>query len=120
MQEYFIVANSFAAPFCSDQSTHFVAADTPLVALESFSRQYKHHAGLYSAACYESSDQYHKGRNPVASWLSNHARHIEEAKDSAIKANGSVMTRSNAPGQVEVDGKAIAIKDPKQGHGEYT
>lgn len=119
MQEFFIVANSFAAPFCSDQSTHFMAAKTPLVALEKFAEQYKHPAGLYSAACYESSDDYHKGKKFLASWLSNHARQLEEAKDSMMKTQGCAVTRSNGPGQVEVDGKAIAIKDPKKGRAEY-
>lgn len=74
MKEYFIVANSFAAPFFSDTSTHFYHADSPEEALERFSKKYSHPAGLYAASAFKSSDDYHKNKNPLCRWLSNKAR----------------------------------------------
>ncbi len=53
MSEFFIVANSFAAPFISDESTHYVKARTAPLALEQFAAKYNHPAGLYAAlACW--------------------------------------------------------------------
>ena len=60
MAEYFVVANSFAAPLISDQSTEYVQGESPADALERFAAEYKHPAGLYAAALYESADAYHK------------------------------------------------------------
>ncbi len=70
MNEYFIVANSFAAPFFSDQSTHFIAADSAEDALDKFILTYKHPLGLYSAAAYFDANDFHKGFSPMASYLS--------------------------------------------------
>lgn len=38
MSEWFITANSFAAPFISDTSTHFIEASSAKEALEKFSK----------------------------------------------------------------------------------
>ena len=65
MKEYFIVANSFAAPFVSDTSMEFVKSSSPEKALEEFRELYSHPCGLYSAYCYNSSDSYHKGQKPL-------------------------------------------------------
>lgn len=74
MIEYFIRANSFAAPFFSDVSSDFETADTPKAALEAFAARYKHPCGLYAAACYASADAYHKGDEALAMWLSKEAK----------------------------------------------
>ncbi len=74
MQEYFIIANSFAAPFCSDESRTYVTGQTPLIALQEFATRYSHPYGLYAAAAYKSADAYHKGEKPLAKWLSNKSR----------------------------------------------
>jgi hypothetical protein len=108
VKEFFVVANSFAAPFCSDQSTHYATGATPPEALDRFARkEYKHPAGLYAAEIYDSADGYHKGRNPLARWLSNHAWEIELRKPTMICSNG--------PGKLELDGVTVEIKDPKHG-----
>ena len=59
--EFFVVTNSFAAPFCSDQGTQFVEAADAEMALLKVAKEYKHPAGLYAADCYRSADAYHKG-----------------------------------------------------------
>lgn len=105
--EYFIVANSFAAPFCSDQSTGFQASLTPISALAAFAARYTHPFGLYAAEAYASAEAYHKGEKPVARWLSNHARAIAEKKPTLIVSHG--------PGSLELDGKAVKIESPKAG-----
>ena len=69
--EYFIYANSFAAPFFSDSSTSFVEAETPEAALKKFAADYKHPCGLYAASAYESADAYHKHEDSLAQWVSN-------------------------------------------------
>lgn len=65
MPEYFVVANSKAAPFASDQSTTYVIGETPQEALRKFVMDYSHPCGLYSANLYESADAYHKSRPPL-------------------------------------------------------
>lgn len=107
MTEMFIVANSFAAPFCSDQSTHFVSARTPGAALVQFAKDYTHPFGLYSAVVYESATAYHKGEPALARWLSNHAQAIETRKSMTVLSHG--------PGSLELDGKAVTVRDPKAG-----
>lgn len=77
MSEFFIVANSFAAPFFSDTSTHYQQADTAEKALELFAKQYKHPYGLYAACVYENADAYHKNQKPLAKWLSNESRFMQ-------------------------------------------
>lgn len=105
MTEWFIVANSFAAPFCSDQSTGFVAATNPRAALLQFAAAYRHPAGLYAADCFASADGYHKGAKPLARWLSNHAAAVAKA----------TCVRSDEPGHLEIDGKRVIVSNPKDG-----
>ncbi len=71
--EYFIEANSFAAPFFSDTSSGFVEADSPEQALLRFKDDYKHPCGLYAAVCYQDANAKHKGHEPLAKWVSNAA-----------------------------------------------
>ena len=72
MADFFITARSFAAPFVTDESTHYVTADTSQQALEDFAASYSHPCGLYAAEAWESADDYHKHREPAARWRSNH------------------------------------------------
>jgi hypothetical protein len=108
--EYFVFANSFAAPFVSDSSTDFIHGDRPLVALKKFVKQYKHPAGLYFAALYRSSDDYHKGRNPLVKWTCNHQLKLAE-----ISGRGAYAFLVKAPGEFEVDGKEYSVPNPKDG-----
>jgi hypothetical protein len=105
LREWFVLAASFAAPFISDTSTHFVLAPTPAVALERLAREYRHSAGLYAAQVYESAEAFHKGFQPLARWLSNHAQAIERGS----------ATISHGPGDVSIDGQRQQIEDPKAG-----
>jgi hypothetical protein len=73
MSEFFYVTNSNAAPFFSDKGSGFVEARSADEALGLVRGRYKHPAGLYAAQVYESSDAYHKGTEPLASWLSRRA-----------------------------------------------
>lgn len=111
MTEYFIVANSFAAPFVSDQSTSFVEADSPTEALEKFAADYGHPAGLYAANCYASANDYHKNADPLAQWLSNHV--LAEREAIADKKGYSYL--GHGPGDFEINGERITIDDPKGG-----
>lgn len=70
MPEFFIVANSNAAPFCSDQSTHYVEGPSPDAALVDFAADYSHPCGLYNAAAYYSADAFHKSERPASRWFS--------------------------------------------------
>lgn len=108
--EYFIVANSFAAPFCSDQSTGFQLGLTPMGALQDYAACYTHPAGLYAAMAYESATAYNKGEKPLARWLSNHARKIDTARPTLICSEG--------PGALRLDGKTVTVKNPKAGYAE--
>lgn len=110
-REYFIRANSFAAPFFSDESSGYMMASTPQEALEKYAKAYKHPCGLYAAACYESADALHKGKEPLARWLSNH----EQEKQRITKGMGSYSLLGHAPGDFEVNGVRHKIKNPKGG-----
>lgn len=83
--EYFIEANSFAAPFFSDTSSRFIIAESPADALLSFKEEYTHPCGLYAAVCYEDANAKHKGRKPLAKWVSNAATaHQGEPKEGRV------------------------------------
>lgn len=77
MSEYFIKAHSFAAPFCSDESPHFIEAETPEAALERLAAEYRHPCGLYSANAYADANAMHKGAKPLSIWRSLVAQEIE-------------------------------------------
>ena len=109
-KEYFIVANSFAAPVFSDTSEHFVVAQSPESALEQFAKDYKHPCGLYSAVCYADANAYHKCKKGLAKWLCNH-----EAEKQRLTGNRSYSYLGHGPGDFEIDGKRHRIKNPKAG-----
>jgi hypothetical protein len=111
MPEYFIKANSFAAPFFSDDSSGFVEAGSPEAALESFATAYSHPAGLYAAAAYASADAFHKGEGPLAKWLCNH----EIRKQELTKDLPSYSYLGRAPGDFEIDRVRHVVPDPKGG-----
>jgi len=71
MPEYFIVANSFAAPFFSDTVTGFVESETPEEALKVFRTKFRHPCGLYAAVCYKDANAKEKGEPPLGRWLSD-------------------------------------------------
>jgi len=112
MSKYFIFSYSFAAPFFSDSETSYVKADSPQQALEKYAKNYKHPAGLFSAACYASADAYHKKPNkPLAKWLCNHQIEIERL----TKHLGAYSYRGIAPGKFEIDGKVHNVNKPRAG-----
>jgi hypothetical protein len=73
MKEYFIVANSFAAPFVSDTSEHWWNGINPEDALLAFRKEYKHPAGLYCAYVYTDANAKTKNKKPLAKYLSPEA-----------------------------------------------
>ncbi len=73
MNEYFVVANSRAAPFFSDKSEQFVIGEDPHKTIAEFANNYSHPAGLFSARLYANADSYHKNQEPLASWYSPEA-----------------------------------------------
>src|ERR1044072_4686078 len=82
MPEYFVVANSFAAPFVSDKWEQFVEGETTEAALGAFAASCGHPAGLYAAEIYADANSYHKRDQPLARWLCNHeAKKQELTKD---------------------------------------
>ncbi len=111
MSEYFIVAESFAAPFFSDQSVCHVQGETPEQAVENFRAEYRHPSGLYSAAAFESADAYHKGADPLCRWLCNH----ELARQQATRDKSGYSYLGHEPGKFEIDGEMFNIPDPKGG-----
>lgn len=111
MREFFVFANSFAAPFCSDTSTEYVAAENPAEALAQFAKDYRHPAGLFFAACWASADDYHKGKPALAEWKSNRVLAEERAKEG----KGGYSFCGHGPGHFEIDGKHVSVDDPKGG-----
>jgi len=69
MIEYFIYEMSCAAPFVSDVQSRYIEAASPEDALSEARKTYSHPCGLFSAACYKSADDFHRGYKPIAAWL---------------------------------------------------
>ena len=111
MPRYFIVANSFAAPWVSDTSMCFQGGSTPEDALETFAASYNHPAGLYAAELYADANAYHDGHQPLARWLSNH----EQALQAATKGKDAYSYYGHQPRCFKVDHKVIEIEKPKKG-----
>jgi hypothetical protein len=111
MNEYFIIANSFAAPFVSDTSEGYETGNNAKEALRKYVEKYTHPAGLYSARCYASADDYHKGKPFLAEYLSNHERALQKA----TKNKGSYSYMGNGAGDFEIDHKRIKVENPREG-----
>lgn len=111
MKEYYIETNSFAAPFVSDTGYKYVEAASPKEALEKCAAEYRHPAGLFAAAAYDSADAKNKGQEPLARWLCNH----EQAKQRLTKSLGCCSYLGHAPGDFEIDGKRHKVENPKGG-----
>ena len=110
-KRYFILANSFAAPFFSDTSTDYVEADSPREALEQFAAAYKHPAGLFAALAYSTADAYHGGDKPLARWLCNH----EREKQRLTAGMGSYSYLGHEPGRFEINGVQHVVENPHGG-----
>ena len=113
--EYFIHAESFAAPFCSDTLTRFVEAPTPTEALDQFVHGKPHPCGIYSAVCYTSSDDFHKGKTPLAKYLSNKALALQVA----TAGKGAYVMQGRGAGAFEVDGQLHRVPNPRDGRVVY-
>lgn len=110
-QRFFIHAESFAAPFVSDASEHYIEAETPKEALEKLAEEYDHSCGLYSAACYESAEVYFNKEEPLAKWLCN----FELAKRSATKELDRDIFLGYSPDLFEIDEEPFAVLNPREG-----
>lgn len=111
LKEFFIVANSFAAPFCSDTSTHFSTAFDGVKALEKFAKRYSHPAGLFSAAAYNSAEEYHKGAGAVAVWVCN----LERESEKVTKGLGAYSYQGTENGFI-VNDVEYTVKNPREGY----
>lgn len=110
MSEYFIEANSFAAPFFSDTSEHWIEANNPKEALEKLAIEYTHPCGLFAAVCYKDANARYKGQKPIAKWLCNH-----ELAKQENSPEGSYSYLGHGAGKFEIDGKLITVEYPKEG-----
>lgn len=110
--EFYIVANSFAAPFFSDTDTAFVKAWSPGGALRTFAKSYSHPAGLYCADCYRDANAEAKREAPLARWESSHLTALQRA----TKGQSGYSYYGRAPGDFDVNGKPVRVKNPKGGH----
>lgn len=71
MPEYYIITNSFAAPFFSDTDEYYVCGNNPLDALKQAVDEYSHPCGLYGAHLYASHKAYKSGEKALAKYHSN-------------------------------------------------
>ena len=111
MNEYFIVAESFAAPFVSDRSESFWKGETPEAALKDYAQKYSHPAGLYAALLYADANAYHKNAAPLARWLCNHE--IEKRRLTESLAGYSYL--GHGPGDFEINRVRHKVDNPKGG-----
>jgi len=111
-QEYYIFAQSFAAPFVSDDSEKYVEAEDEVEALTRFVDSYSHPMGLYSAVIYASHRDHVKRKKPLASWWSNH---LIQLKLAMKKAGGCCSMRGGGPGVFSVNDEDFNVPNPKGG-----
>ena len=97
---YQYMTHSNAAPFVSDTNSGFIEATSPKAALEEIVRNYKHPAGLYSAAILEPSPA-----NPIlARYLSGRAA-IQNAAPTGLhewKEDGLYVDGKKVPERQEL------------------
>lgn len=72
MTEYFIVANTFAMPFVSETLYKYIVAETAREAFLSLLENCEF--PIYSAAVYQSADDYHKLLPALYKYLSGKAK----------------------------------------------
>ena len=86
--EYFVVANSYAAPFFSDLSEKYVEGETPMEAMKKFIEEYTHPCGLYAADVYTNADAYYKRQGALVRVINKYKR--DELK--GVIAHGGKIT----------------------------
>lgn len=111
MPQYYVVTNSYAAPFFSDTDEDYVNGDTPEEALLKAVEKYRHPAGLYAANLYRNHRSKHKGDKPLVAWRCNHAIAVKDA----TKDLGCYTYQGKAPGHFFVNDTEYTIDDPKGG-----
>lgn len=109
--EFYVKANTFAAPFFSDTLDGFIEADSADEALIRFVADCDHPAGVYSAVAYDSADAERKGEKHLAQWLCNH----EIEKQRLTNDLGAYSYLGHGPGKFDIDGKRHEIESPKSG-----
>lgn len=114
MKEYFVIANSFAAPFFSDTSESYIKGKNPLDAMNNFVKKYSHPCGLYSANLYASADDYHKNKKRLAFYLSNTV--IEKERLTKGLSGYSFLHDHDEKGEYfKIDGEKHYIKSSTTG-----
>ncbi len=110
-KEYFIIGNTFAAPFFSDTLKRFIKAETPEKALMKFIEECTHPCGIYSANCYESADACEKNEKPLSKWLCN----LEIEQQNITKDKGAYSYLNKGEGILVIDGEEHKIDNWKEG-----
>lgn len=110
MKKYFVVTNSFAAPFMSDTEERFYKGNTPQEAIKKAIRYYNHPAGLYSAALWKNTNDYHKGKKPLVRAQCNREVFIQQK----TKGLGGYMISSRSIDEVSINDKSFKIDDPRK------
>lgn len=111
MKEYFVVTNSFAAPFVSDRGERYVMAASPEAALEQVAATYAHPCGLYAAVAYLSHKDSLQNAKPAARWICN----AEIAVREATSGKDAYTLRRTSSDTFEIDGVLHKVADPKGG-----
>lgn len=100
MPEYFIQAHSFAAPFCSDESTASVQAPSPEAALDLFASAYSHPAGLYAARAFADAAAMCEGQMPLAVYRSFLAQELEHRVVVTFETSRALREKHGTRGAV--------------------
>jgi len=115
MKEYFVVANSFAAPFFSDLNERYVKGNNPEDAMQRFVKKYSHPCGLYSAVLFANADAYHKGEKSLCRFLCNleleKQRLTKNLKEFSFKHEPKTKNLST----IEINHKKHSIRKPRRG-----
>lgn len=111
MAEFFVKAQTFAAPFCSDELVRYIPGEDPVEAVEAWVESRPHPCGIYYAAVYANADDMHRGRKPLCEWKSNYQR----AREEATKGKGCYISRGLGENAFEIDGEKFWVECPREG-----
>lgn len=115
MKEYFVVANSFAAPFFSDEEEGYIKGKSPRDAMQKFVKKYSHPCGLYSAVLFTNADAFHKNKKPLCKYLCN----LELEKQRLTKNLKGFSFKHESISKdlsvIEIDYKKHSIRNPRGG-----
>jgi len=109
MKEYFIIANTFAAPFVSETIETFTKGKDAKDAMKNFIDGHKNE--IYSARGYKNADAFYKKEKPVVNYDCNKLLLL----NSLTKDKSTYSYLSHSDKEFELDDVIYKVEEPREG-----